>query len=185
MQTQILHQMRTLIPIALFSFSFLFGDAQEKDLSSIDKLMSTFYQALEEENAQKRQATLTLLFTRNGQISSVNHYTGKPSKVKSGTWQSFFEGSTPLYASFSVANDEVERNVDYYGDIASVNSLFYQTLTNKSNSKKYAQLYWIQIELVFVQNRWHIDYASWSNQYDNIAVEEAILSDTVWHKLSK
>lgn len=177
--------MKKLI-ITLFASLLVFTtSAQEPDFASIDIVMKSFYEALSTDNAESRSKKLAQLFTAEGQITSVNHVANKPASIKNGNWKTFFSGSTSLYASFKVSNDEVERSVDYYGEIASIQSLVYQTLTSKSNGKAYAQLYWMQIDLVFVNNRWFIDYASWTNQYQNINVEEAILTDTIWHQLSQ
>jgi hypothetical protein len=169
----------------VFGLMVFFVSAQEPDFSSIDVVMKSFYDALSTDNPESRSKKLAKLFTIDGQITSVNHVAHKPASIKNGSWKSFFSGSTSLYTSFKVSNDEVERSADYYGEIASVQGLVYQTLTSKSNGKTYAQLYWMQIDLVFYNNRWYIDYASWTNQYQNTNVEEAILSDTIWHQLSQ
>lgn len=169
----------------LCGFFTLLTHAQEPDFASIDVVMKSFYEALSIDNPELRSQKLAQLFTPEGQITSVNHPENKPAVIKNGSWKSFYSGSTSLYASFKVSNDEVERSVDYYGEIAAVQSLVYQTLTSKSSGKAYAQMYWIQMDLVFYNNRWYIDYASWTNQYQNANVEDAILSDTIWHQLSQ
>jgi hypothetical protein len=173
----------TLLLVMLFSAAAV--SAQEKDFSSIDIVVKSFYEALAQDNGDARTQQLAALFTKDGQISSVNHANNNAASIKNGSWKTFYAGSTSLYTSYSLSNDEVERTVDFYGEIASVHSLVYQTLTQKTSKKEFAQLYWMQLDLVYLNNRWHIDYASWTNQYQNVAVEEAILSDTIWHQLSK
>jgi len=177
--------MKNLSLFLVLLFTTISLSAQEKDFSSIDIVVQSFYEALAQDNNEMRSQQLAALFTKDGQISSVNHANNKPASIKTGSWKTFYSGSTSLYASYFLSNDEVERTVDFYGEIASVHSLVYQTLIQKTSKKEYAQLYWMQLDLVYLNNRWYLDYTSWTNQYQNVAVEEAILSDTIWHQLSK
>ena len=177
--------MKNLSLFLVLLFTTISLSAQEKDFSSIDIVVKSFYEALAQDNSDTRAQQLATLFTKDGQISSVNHANNNTASIKNGSWKTFYTGSTSLYTSYLLSNDEVERTVDFYGEIASVHSLVYQTLTQKTSKREFAQLYWMQLDLVYLNNRWYIDYASWTNQYQNVAVEEAILSDTIWHQLTK
>lgn len=162
----------------------MFAEAQEPQFNSIDNTLKQFYSMLSENNHEKRTTLMEQIFTKTGQISSVNHQPNKPASIISSHWSQFASGSKSLYERYFVTNNEVERVVDFYQDLASVNGIVQQVLTDKISNKKYLESYWMQIEMVYINNRWYIDYTSWTNQLKNSTIENAILSDTLLHRIS-
>ena len=173
---------RSIILIGLVFWSFQMR-SQESEFSNLGEITDAFYSALSESDSAKRSDQFSKLFTKNAQITAVVDRGGL-SKTKNGTWQEFLQKSNSFYQSYAPTYLELEREVEYYLDLATVHSIAQQTATDKSTGKIHQQEMWIQLDLVFQSNRWFIANAIWTHQIGSIQINKALLQDTLWHNES-
>jgi len=164
---------------------FATGRAQDTDFSELGNIVSAFYSSLSDSNATRRAETFARLFTEKGQVNAVIQKSPSASSYALGPWKQFLQDAVPFYSTYKVAYDEIEREIDYYVDLASVHSLAYQTVTDRKTGNRYQQMLWFQFDLVYSNNRWYIDNATWINQVPEVPIQDALLQDTLWHKPSR
>lgn len=173
--------MKILRFIILLQFAQGVMVAQEAKFENPDAVMQTLYQTLQLENDSARYATLQALFLESGQVNASLQLSGSQSNQKLGHWKTFTTQSAQFYAEHLVRYDEIERHIDYYQDLASINSLVFQTIVNKSNqTEQFEQMMWFSVQMVYTNNRWFISSASWVNGID-YEIEDALTPDTIWH----
>lgn len=151
------------------------------DYTQVGEVVHAFYSALSEPNDSARAARFEQLFTPEAQVNAIIQKTQSTASPALGSWKKFLENSQPFYTRFKVDYDEVERELEYYVDLASIHSLAYQVSTEKASGTDYRQMIWVQMDLVFAKDRWYIAYVSWVNEVTGMPIEDALLQDTLWH----
>ena len=178
--------MRQLLFIFIVLAFAINGNAQRAILESPQDAVNAFFKASADDNDSTRQALFLAIFGEQGQVNSINQRDAKSAASKLGSLNSFLDQSASFYSSYSLAFDEVERSINYYEDIASVHSLVYQTVTEKTGIKaSYEQFLWYHFDLIYQNNGWLISSVSWINAIDSQPIDDALIQDTIWHTLKK
>lgn len=175
--------MKLLIFIASLLISISVS-AQPYDTPS--EVLSGFYRALESESDSARVALLKDVFLDEGSIHTVIQRSSMRSSLKGGGFEKFIQGSQPFYDTHTMSYDEVERSIDYYVDAAIAHSLVFKVITEKSNPETtYEQMLWFNHSMVFQNERWYLTNTTWINAFADESIDDAMASDTLWHRISK
>lgn len=179
--------MRRLLLISVVLLIAFQGTAQEDapDFTKLGDVVHSFFGALSENDEAARKAQFKTLFTEQGQVNAVIQKTYATANPALGSWEEFLTNSSDFYQRFELDYDEVEREFEYYVDLAAVHSLVYQVSSDRTTDKVYRQMLWVQFDLVFAQGRWYIDHVSWVNEVAGNSVREALYQDTLWHRPQK
>lgn len=159
--------------------------SSQSTLNNLDSTISYFFNALEESDENARLKTLKLLLKPGAQINAITVSEEASPAFASGGLENFHQNTKTFYTSFQFSYDEVERDVNYYSNLASINSLVYQKLKRQSDKQSYEQFLWFSIDLVYDYGRWWIVSASWINETESFSIRNVMAEDTLWHDLSQ
>ncbi|GAB5538869.1 MAG: hypothetical protein Salg2KO_09720 [Salibacteraceae bacterium] len=169
--------MRKFILISLLVFAG-FNSRAQYDLSIIGNVVEAYFETMGQSDLELRKKGLDSLLTSQANITAVLLGDNGKSSITSGTANQFLDDSEAFYADFSIKFDEQAREVDYYLELASVHVLVDQLSTKKSNRRIYEQHLWLQMDLVFYNERWHISNILWINESSR-DIRGALVQDTL------
>lgn len=155
------------------------------DYSQPSAVIAAYLSALATEGDSARAARLSSLFAPGGQINATLQLDVNRARQQIGTVEEFITNSKSFYNDHTINYQELERSIDYYQDLAAVNSLVGQRIVEKSSGVMYDQLIWMNFDMIFTKNRWYLTTVSWINAIEGQAIEDAMLQDTLWHKPEK
>lgn len=167
----------------LLCFLSLTGWSQDS-LGTLNGTLNAFYSALQASGPQQ-QAKLENLLLPEARMNAVSVNSAGAARVALGGITEFQTNAESFYSQFQVYLDEVDRTVDYYADMASVNSLLFQTVVNRKDGKRYEQELWYSIDLVYQNNRWYVAQATWTSDLRQQSLQNSISTDTLWHRIEK
>ncbi|MEZ4722951.1 MAG: hypothetical protein R2813_13840 [Flavobacteriales bacterium] len=172
--------MNKLIAIALLLLFSTQTMAQDTASNSLGNVIDRFYKALSESDSAKRATILGEIMAPGADITSVIHNNGYASATKGSVTQ-FMSNTRNFYRDFRVSYAEIEREAEYYLDLASVHGICTQNLNELATQKHYSQDLWMQLDCAFVGIEWKIVSATWTNQFGQYSIDNALLQDTLWH----
>ncbi|GAB4383126.1 MAG: hypothetical protein Kow0075_15170 [Salibacteraceae bacterium] len=96
---------------------------------------------------------------------------------------SYAKNTKPYFVKYIITFEETYRTVSYYADMATVHSIVEQHITDPTTGKSSVEKYWLQTDMVYVNNRWFITSVVWTNQLSTQPIQEAVVTDTLWHRI--
>jgi hypothetical protein len=158
------------------------SDVNCQSYSSIDEITKAYYTAVSMGDTESRNNAYTEIFTASGTITSVKTASTKPSTVKTLNWSDLIRETAPFYKDYEINLVEEDREVDFYLDVAAVHVIVNQRSKQKNTGKTFSQFLWIDIDLVYFNNRWYISAVNWIDQSPSQSINNAMLTDTLWHQ---
>jgi hypothetical protein len=155
------------------------------DFSQPSAVIAAYLSALATEGDSARAARLNGLFTSGGQINATLQLDVNRARHQLGTVDDFIENSKAFYKDHIINYQELERSIDYYQDLAAVNSLVGQRIVERASGTIYDQLVWMSFDMIYAKNRWYLTTVSWVNAIEGQAIEDTMLQDTLWHQPGK
>ena len=174
--------MRRLLIISIVLLPFY--TLSQNTFSSLDSTVASFYKALEVGDDDERLTNVGVLFKPKAQINAITTSELAPPTYATGDVEAFYNNTKSFYSEYQFAYDEVDRDLNYYSNLASINSYVFQRLKKRDEAKSYEQFLWFSIDLVYEYNRWWIVSASWINETERSSIRNVMQEDTLWHTLS-
>lgn len=100
-----------------------------------------------------------------------------------GSWRDFVAKSQSFLNQYDLGFEEYERELDFYADLAAAHLLLKQVVRDKKTGKRYEQMMWMQMELAYTNERWHITSVLWSSGGENLDIFDALKQDTLWNRI--
>tara|TARA_B100000902_G_C26947651_1_gene734190 strand:- start:162 stop:686 length:525 start_codon:yes stop_codon:yes gene_type:complete len=150
----------------------------QSDMSVLGNVIEAYFKTVSSDNLASRSQGLDTLMVDDAQMTSVLLQSNGNSSITTGSWKEYLENSAGFYNDFELKFSEMEREVDFYLDLASVHVLVEQRAIKKATKRLFTQNLWLQLELIFVNNRWHITDALWVNE-SNQLINNVLLQDTL------
>lgn len=163
-------------------FAVIGAQSQPADFSILGNVVSAYFAAANQSDLDTRKEALSKLFNINGTMDAVILRQGQDPTFTEGSWEDFVEKSQGFYSKYEVEFDEIEREVEFYLDMASVHCLVFQNSKELSSGTIYYQKLWFQFDLVFYSDRWFIDHIIWINETEPNPINNALMQDTIWHQ---
>ncbi len=174
--------MNKLLTIAFISM-LTFSVKGQDSLKTVDGVVAAFYTAFQQSEGEQRKAQLTNLLLPGAQMNSVTSGAKGETRFAQGKMDRFLYNSAAFYNKYSLFLDEYDRSVDFYADMASVNSIVYQTLVEKSSKQQFKNELWFAMDLVYQGNRWYIAQVTWTAGQSGGNLPQAVSTDTLWHRI--
>ena len=156
--------------------------AQDSTMQTIGGILDNYFLAAETTDSTKRHVAFQALFTENGRVNSIVMNNDGSNRVKQGSWKTYVEKSMSYYNRFTPTFDEESREMDFYLELATVHCIVNQISKQKSTGKSFQESYWMQFDLVFLNNRWYIDNILWVNEIPSLSIEKALVTDTLLYR---
>jgi hypothetical protein len=148
------------------------------DMSVLGNVIEAYFKTVSSDNLASRNQGLDTLMVEGAQMTSVLLQSNGNSNITTGSWKEYLENSAGFYNDFELKFSEMDREVDFYLDLASAHVLVEQRATKKATKRLFTQNLWLQLELIFVNNRWYITDALWVNESSQ-PIDNALLQDTL------
>lgn len=165
--------------IILFFIATVKVTAQDTNLQSIGGLLDAYFLAAETTDSVARVSGFQNLFTQNGSVTSIVMNIDGSNRVKQGTWLDYLKNTGRFYRRFTPNFVEISREMEYYLEIASVHCIVDQYSTQNVTGKKYKEEYWMQFDLVYLNERWYIDNLLWINEMPGVQIQNSLITDTL------
>ena len=158
------------------------GHAQDTTLQSIGGILDSYFIAASIEDSASRYAAYQGLFTESASISAVVMNRDAMNKISHGSWKDYLQNSMSYYNQFTPSFTEESRETEYYLELATVHCTVNQTSRKRSSEKLYEERYWMQFDLIYLNERWYIDNLLWVNEVSGLLIEEALVTDTLLYR---
>lgn len=157
------------------------GSIYAQTYGNVAEIIDAYLGAATLQNYSERSEQFRELFLPEGVVGS---HSGQASAAPiMGSWSDFVTNSQPFLERFQLGFDEYERELDFYADMASAHLLLEQVVVDRTTGKTYAQMMWMQMELVYQDDRWYISSLFWNTSLQSQDIFEALKQDTLWNRI--
>jgi hypothetical protein len=158
------------------------GVTQEARYAQPSQVIAAYLGMISEGNDSIQRARMSELFATDGQMNATLQFSASNVKQAIGSGEDFLTNARDFYTENNIYYQEVERTIDYYQDLASINSLVLQRIEDKLRKEAYEQWLWMTFDLAYMNDRWYLTAVSWVNAYEGESIQDALLQDTLWHQ---
>lgn len=151
----------------------------QDSLRNLGFVMSSLFQALDQDDHRLMAQQLSQLCLDDAGFDAINYNDEGIALPKSGNLQDFISNTGEFYQLFNIHREELQREINYYADIAHVSSLVYEVIERPQTSTALDDRVLYSINAIYKDNRWYISQVSWVSESSYLPFEQYFVTDTL------